>query len=258
MLRNAASAAPDRALGAHGERFLEALRDFMLGEWRGAAHAAGLLQHALGGRGVPEPDAGELGISIGHAFGNAAVLERAAHLQGRVIAEPLEPAGCLGVGVGAAQHQHRLWRPGSCCQCAAQTRLLAPGAAALRCGIEQVKCRCQHDAKYRAAVFDQRDVDGELAVSGNELAGTVEWVHQPVARPVRAFLGGRDHTLFGQHRNARHERREAVENAVVGSEVGGRHRRIVGFLCHRELVAIDGKNGLARSARESDHGGQQV
>jgi hypothetical protein len=68
--------------------------------------------------------------------------------------------------------------------------------------MQLVQRRRVDHAQDGLAVLDERDVDGELAILLDELAGTVERIHQPVASPVPADVPGHVRRLLRQHRNA--------------------------------------------------------
>ena len=61
--------------------------------------------------------------------------------------------------------------------------------------------RDMHHSEYRFVALDQRDVDGEFAVSLDEFLGAVEWIDQPERRPAgplsRIDRGRRDHAAIG-------------------------------------------------------------
>ena len=83
----------------------------------------------------------------------------------------------------------------------ARAARLVVAIAAQRAEPPRVAChsiarhRRLHHAEHRHAVLDQRDVDGELAIALDELAGAVERIDQPQPPPFaaharRRILGG--------------------------------------------------------------------
>ena len=110
-------------------------------------------------------------------------------------------------------------------------------------------------AEDRHAVFDERDVDGELAVALQELAGAVERVDQPEARPAAAlFQRDRVCGLLRQHRDLRRQPRQAVDDAAVRGEVGGGDRAGIGLGAHGEVVAVVHRHDRdAGVAGDGDH-----
>jgi hypothetical protein len=76
------------------------------------------------------------------------------------------------------------------------------GAAAHRAAPDRVECGCPDNTGQRAAIADDGDIDGKLVTPGNELARTVERIHQDErVRQCRqsALRGGflRDHRETG-------------------------------------------------------------
>ena len=109
----------------------------------------------------------------------------------------------------------------------------------------------EHDAEGRFAVFDQRDVDGELSGFLDELLGAVEWVDEPKAIPTHALLGADAFRFLGQYRDVRRQLCERRDDAVVCGAVGLCEWRVVffGFHLGRAIVGFhDGVAGLGRNA----------
>lgn len=61
--------------------------------------------------------------------------------------------------------------------------------------------RDMHDAEYRSMVFDERNIDCEFAVAIDELLGPVQWIDEPVALPLTAYVEVRKAGLFRDNRD---------------------------------------------------------
>ena len=100
------------------------------------------------------------------------------------------------------------------------------------------------------AVFDQRDIDGELAVARDKLLGAVEGIHQPVAGPAvarRHHLGPR---LLRQYGNIRSQPCQRLNDHLMSPLVGRGQRTFVALVLHRERLAVDGHDGRTRRASD--------
>ena len=71
--------------------------------------------------------------------------------------------------------------------------------------------------EHRFAVFDQRDVDRELAVAADELLGAVERVDQPVALPVPTLFERWRLGFLGNHRHIGRQLVEAFHDDAMGA-----------------------------------------
>jgi len=69
-------------------------------------------------------------------------------------------------------------------------------------------------------VLDERDVDGELSVPGQELLGAVERINQPVGLPRRANGRGGQAALLGDDREARREAGQPLAEQTVRRQIG--------------------------------------
>ena len=59
--------------------------------------------------------------------------------------------------------------------------------------------------EHRFAGFDQRDVDGELAVPADEFLRAVERIDQPITLPTPPLFEGRRFGFLGDHRYVRRQ-----------------------------------------------------
>src|SRR5882724_3994936 len=131
--------------------------------------AARRLEHALARCGVPFVGRAEARINVGLALGDQAELQRRAGLDALgygkpVVAEPDVEVAVDRVAAARARDQpfrRRLARPDRRKGAAA---LALVGAELAIAAPHRVGRGCQHDAKRRLAVLDQRDIDRELAV----------------------------------------------------------------------------------------------
>ena len=78
----------------------------------------------------------------------------------------------------------------------------------------------------RHAAFDERDVDGELAVAGDEFAGPVERIDQDEALGDLDRLARR-RRLLGDDRDRRRQPSQTLADDRLGPLVGGGHRTAV-------------------------------
>jgi hypothetical protein len=108
--------------------------------------------------------------------------------------------------------------------------------------------RRRNHAGNRPAFAHQRDVDGVLGQTGEELAGAVERVDQqePFTWLRLWPFGSR---LLGDDRHAGQNLPQAVEDHGLGRRVGGGHRRAVSlFRCVAVGAAIARMAAAARAA----------
>ena len=94
------------------------------------------------------------------------------------------------------------------------------------------------DAEDRPAVLDETDVDSELAIPRDELAGPIERVDRPEARCRWRQAFGLD-GLLGDDRNVREGLGQHGDDDPLCGEVGFGHRRLVGLLADVEGRGID-------------------
>ncbi len=129
-------------------------------------------------------------------------------------------------------------------------RLMLRSAVAGMAAIGLVERRQMHDAEHRHAAFDQRDVDGELAVARDELLGAVERIDQPEAlrRLGGQALGLR--LLLGDHRNVGRQAAQGGQDHRLRRQVGLGHRRLVGLALGGEVGGIDLEDLGAGVARD--------
>jgi hypothetical protein len=110
-----------------------------------------------------------------------------------------------------------------------------------------------HDAEDDFAVFDQGEVDAELAIALDELARAIERIDQPQAIPAAAGVPGRVFRgFFRQHGNVGGERFQARDEDVVRGHVRGGQRARVGFALHFEGVLVHRQDGCGCVMREGD------
>ena len=199
-------------------------------------------------------------IQVQFPAGDPAALERAAEAEFRDRRQPLQQRPHLGAGVAVPRGDFQ-WRPGRTGPAADRARFAAavdPPGAAVPAGVVQfVQGGRVHHAELRPAAPHQRDVDGVLGAPGQQFAGAVERVDQPVFGPVPALGPGRDAAFLRQRGQRRAERGEAGLDHPVRGEVGGGHGRAVRFLEHLVAGAVDRQDGLARGPRQTDDRRQQ-
>ncbi len=97
-------------------------------------------------------------------------------------------AARVHVRAAAGHAQRRQRRPAHLHRHAASPSQTKAPAPAVR--VQLVQRRRVDHAQHRLPVFHQGDVDGELAIFLDELAGAVERIHQPVAPPLLALRPG--------------------------------------------------------------------
>ena len=135
--------------------------------------------------------------------------------------------------------------------------LLHGRAEAGGAGVEPRRRRQMDRAERRHAPVDQRDVDRELAVAGDELAGAVERVDEPEAAPV----DGRDLAargpFLGDDGDVRRQLPERRDDQPLGVLVGVGDGAAVGLGRHREIAAIDGHDLRPRGDGDVANGGEQ-
>jgi hypothetical protein len=83
-----------------------------------------------------------------------------------------------------------------------------------------------HHAQHRHAIFDQGDVDGELAVALDELAGAVERIDQPQAS-IGAWPRECRRPSSDSTGTCGVECRQAVDDDAVRGQIGRGQRRVV-------------------------------
>jgi hypothetical protein len=74
------------------------------------------------------------------------------------------------------------------------SRLFDKGDAIAGTSEQSLQRRRKNHPQHRFAVFDQGDIDGELAITVDELPGSVQWIHQPEAQTNRRFGMHNGHT----------------------------------------------------------------
>ena len=106
------------------------------------------------------------------------------------------------------------------------------------------------DTQRRARTLHERDVDGELAVLGQEFLGSVERIDQPVGRP-RGPLGRAGQAAFlGHDRQLRRQTRQACREHLVRGKVGLGERRLIGLELGLEGPGVDAHDLRVRVADE--------
>ncbi len=117
---------------------------------------------------------------------------------------------------------------------------LLEGAVTAHRPVEQVRLGGIDDPEHRHIVPHQGDQGGEVTAAGDELAGAVERVHQPVLAPVGTLAEGDVGRLFRQHGHMGSERRQRPLEVGVGSKIGtGDRGRILLQLALELTAAID-------------------
>ena len=214
-----------------------------------------MFEDALAGGGVPLAGRTKAGVEIAGAGGQGAEFERAAGLDegygsgqarnegfgfGRIMRPAGEDAQRFAVPV-----EMRFEREG----CA--VFVMTPSAETFSCDIGGADGGGVNGCCDRAAVFDQRDIDGELAIAADEFAGAIERIDEEeqsgVARQgVGAFLGedGNVGEMFG----------EARADDGVGGKIGLGDGGLIGFRGDGDGVFFidfhDGGTGLEREGAE--------
>ncbi len=105
----------------------------------------------------------------------------------------------------------------------------------------------EHDAGNRGAVFDQRDVDREFAVTRDELARAIERIDQHEGARRRR-LGAR-HILLGDHRQVGAGGSEAGHDGIVRGKVCLGQRGSIGLRVGLR-GAVEGHDPRARILRD--------
>jgi len=110
-----------------------------------------------------------------------------------------------------------------------------------------------HDRQDRHACVDQCKVDGEFALALDELAGAVQRVDQPQARPLtshqcRHVLGG----FLREDGDVRRQSLESGEDAVMRGEIRRRQRRAVVLVRDVKRIGIDRHDADGGVARQRD------
>jgi hypothetical protein len=44
-----------------------------------------------------------------------------------------------------------------------------------------------HNTRHWLTVFNQRDIDGDLAITGDKFAGAIKRINKPVTPPLQSF-----------------------------------------------------------------------
>ena len=219
----------------------------------------------MAGSDVPFHRATQPGVQVGLAGGQQAQLERrpgsadGRHpAPGQVARQKSRQR--RGVAMRpAGQHRQAVGRHRAASHAAAARRVLHRGTKAHRTHPQTPlwpQGRRQHHAQHRQAVFDQCDVDGELAIALDELLGAVQRVHQPEAVTHLGRVAG-GHGLFGHHRDVRGQRRQPGQDHRLGTLVGLGHRRGIGLALHRKISGVNRHDHGAGLAGERGQRGQQ-
>ncbi|KAG1083663.1 hypothetical protein G6F40_014699 [Rhizopus arrhizus] len=112
--------------------------------------------------------------------------------------------------------------------------------------------RGQYHAEGGRALVDQGDVDAELAVALDELAGAVQRVDQPVRAPVATLLPWHLRRFLGQDRKLRGQLLQALFDHLVGGQVGRGDRAVVILDPHVEATGIHLHDGLSGFLGDGD------
>ncbi len=113
-----------------------------------------------------------------------------------------------------------------------------------------------NDAGHRRAIADQRDVDGEIRIVGDEFLGAVKRIDKEefVPRDIGHDAGG--DAFLGDDGDLREMRLEVTENDRFGALVGLGHRRGVGLEADGRAGAIDLDDGTPGFQRGGFENGQ--
>src|SRR5690606_14099474 len=165
------------------------------------------LEDSLRRRGIPFGRRTEARIDVRVAFGDETDLQGAAHRTELVRAERVEitlerPAVAVAAAADDAQRLPRARGRAN------RTRLPvgtgAPRAADGRTAeVFARERRRENDAEHRRVIFDQSDIDRELAVSLDEFLRAGEGIDEPVARPLDAARVLGAVRLLREHREPR-------------------------------------------------------
>ncbi len=227
----------------------------------------GRLDDALGGGGVPLAGGAEPHVAVGRPFRHQTGLEGAGAERDQLVVDGrVEAAGQVLQLLAAADGHHQ--RIGLIVLVVHGTdgvhlavRLLEGAMTAYR-PVEHVRFGGIDDAEHRHIVLHQGDQGGEVTAAGDELAGAVEGIHQPVLTPVGAQTEGNVGRLFGQHGHVGSERRQRLFEVGIGSKIGtGDRGRILLQLTLELTAVIDFVKDPARFARDlldPRHPGQQL
>ncbi|MNT42253.1 hypothetical protein D3C72_1786650 [compost metagenome] len=123
-----------------------------------------------------------------------------------------------------------------------------PGSDPLAAIPELVQHRGIDQSPDRPALLDQRNVHGELAVAGDELLGTIQRIHQPVAGPAAPCLHRLGVRLFRQHMDIRRQAGQRLHYHLVRPLIGGGERTLVLLVLHRKGLTVDGQDGVTGGA----------
>ena len=104
----------------------------------------------------------------------------------------------------------------------------------------------KHDARHRDAHDDDGDIDGKLAVAGQEFLGAIERIDED----ERLHFARHEAVgaLLGQDRHAGQEPRQALADDVVGRLIGDRDGAAIGLgaAAARAVVLHDRSTGTRR------------
>ena len=90
-------------------------------------------------------------------------------------------------------------------------------------------CRRQYDAADGASHFNQRDVDGELAITLQEFLGPVERIDQEKTSPQMEWHAARRHFFLSDDGHPRRKLGESSEDECFGLLIGCCHGREIRF-----------------------------
>jgi len=140
---------------------------------------------------------------------------------GKTSSQPLDEARGALVGVGAGAGYTDPFRSEGRCLDTLWSLAGALQESAGRAGpvIAMAGDRDPDRTQRRCAVLDERDVDGELAVSLQELLRSVQGVDQPVPPPVPPDVVGGGGRLLGEDRELWGERVQRRDDRPVRGEV---------------------------------------
>jgi len=96
-----------------------------------------------------------------------------------------------------------------------------------------------HHAPGRLTVFDQRDVDRELAVAVDEFAGTVQRIDQEEGTTGNVGNAACRHRFLGHDRNVTGNLGQALQDDFLRPFVGIGHRGLVILHPGRDLALVD-------------------
>ena len=177
-----------------------------------------------------------------------------------MLTQPGQQAFLLRAGMAAAgDHGHRFtrrWRVAHADRHHCIT-VRTPGAQPCTTVVATATGGHGHHAEHHATLLDQRDVDGELFTAGNKFLGAIQRVDQPPARPAGTHTLRDIGVFFRQHRDARVQCGQAIEQNMMGGQVSGGYRRIIGLGGDFNAGTPERQDRVASGMGQFDHAFKQ-